>query len=159
MKNDRFRIPSHSTDVLRVMLKDLGLTHPQKGKIPAFKQCGWKQRNSGFLQFFFQSIVRWDFEWSRRVGLNHRPADYESAALPLSYAGSTWKENNHERQIELDHEFGRLPLWSFIPFVAWQRQLERAPATPRKEVKSGRTRKGHCRTISCILFTLSIDKA
>ncbi len=25
--------------------------------------------------------------WSRRVGLNHRPADYESAALPLSYAG------------------------------------------------------------------------
>ena len=26
-------------------------------------------------------------EWSRRVGLNHRPADYESAALPLSYAG------------------------------------------------------------------------
>ena len=27
------------------------------------------------------------FDWSRRVGLNHRPADYESAALPLSYAG------------------------------------------------------------------------
>ena len=26
-------------------------------------------------------------DWSRRVGLNHRPADYESAALPLSYAG------------------------------------------------------------------------
>ena len=28
-----------------------------------------------------------DNKWSRRVGLNHRPADYESAALPLSYAG------------------------------------------------------------------------
>ena len=25
--------------------------------------------------------------WSRRVESNHRPADYESAALPLSYAG------------------------------------------------------------------------
>ena len=25
--------------------------------------------------------------WSRRSGLNRRPADYESAALPLSYAG------------------------------------------------------------------------
>ena len=30
--------------------------------------------------------------WSRRVGLNHRPADYESAALPLSYAGSKKEE-------------------------------------------------------------------
>ena len=104
MKNDRFRIPLHSTDVLRVTLKeDFGLTRPQKGENPAFKQCAWKRRNSGFLQLFFKSIVRWDFEWSRRVGLNHRPADYESAALPLSYAGSTWKESNHERQIELDH--------------------------------------------------------
>ena len=28
-----------------------------------------------------------EHNWSRRVGLNHRPADYESAALPLSYAG------------------------------------------------------------------------
>ena len=26
-------------------------------------------------------------EWSRRVDLNHRPSDYESLALPLSYAG------------------------------------------------------------------------
>jgi hypothetical protein len=26
--------------------------------------------------------------WSRRGGLNSRPTDYESAALPLSYAGS-----------------------------------------------------------------------
>lgn len=26
-------------------------------------------------------------DWSRRSGLNRRPADYESAALPLSYAG------------------------------------------------------------------------
>ncbi len=26
-------------------------------------------------------------KWSRRSGLNRRPADYESAALPLSYAG------------------------------------------------------------------------
>ena len=26
--------------------------------------------------------------WSRRSGLNRRPADYESAALPLSYAGA-----------------------------------------------------------------------
>ena len=25
--------------------------------------------------------------WSRRPGLNRRPADYESAALPLSYVG------------------------------------------------------------------------
>ena len=29
-----------------------------------------------------------DNEWSRWVGLNHRPADYESAALPLSYTGN-----------------------------------------------------------------------
>jgi len=28
-------------------------------------------------------------QWSRRVDLNHRPADYESAALPLSYTGSS----------------------------------------------------------------------
>ena len=35
-----------------------------------------------------------DFEWSRRVGLNHRPADYESAALPLSYAGSIGVRGN-----------------------------------------------------------------
>jgi hypothetical protein len=34
-------------------------------------------------------------KWSRRVGLNHRPADYESAALPLSYAGIIWKDNYH----------------------------------------------------------------
>src|SRR5688572_26729147 len=27
--------------------------------------------------------------WSRRSGLNRGPADYESAALPLSYAGET----------------------------------------------------------------------
>ena len=26
-------------------------------------------------------------DWSRRVDLNHRPSDYESLALPLSYAG------------------------------------------------------------------------
>ena len=26
-------------------------------------------------------------DWSRRSGLNRGPADYESAALPLSYAG------------------------------------------------------------------------
>jgi hypothetical protein len=30
---------------------------------------------------------------SRRVGLNHRPADYESAALPLSYAGIYLRSN------------------------------------------------------------------
>jgi len=29
-----------------------------------------------------------DFNWSRRVGLNHRPTVYETVALPLSYAGS-----------------------------------------------------------------------
>ncbi len=28
-----------------------------------------------------------DLEWSRRADLNRRPADYESAALPLSYVG------------------------------------------------------------------------
>ena len=28
-----------------------------------------------------------DFGWSRRRDLNPRPADYESAALPLSYTG------------------------------------------------------------------------
>jgi hypothetical protein len=28
------------------------------------------------------------FFWSRRGELNSRPADYESAALPLSYVGS-----------------------------------------------------------------------
>ncbi len=27
--------------------------------------------------------------WSRRAGLNRQPADYESAALPLSYVGSS----------------------------------------------------------------------
>ena len=26
-------------------------------------------------------------DWSRRVGLNHRPTVYETVALPLSYAG------------------------------------------------------------------------
>ena len=30
-------------------------------------------------------------EWSRRVDLNHRPSDYESLALPLSYAGLMMK--------------------------------------------------------------------
>jgi hypothetical protein len=29
-------------------------------------------------------------KWSRRAGLNRQPADYESAALPLSYVGP-WK--------------------------------------------------------------------
>ena len=29
-----------------------------------------------------------DSEWSRRRDLNPRPADYESAALPLSYTGA-----------------------------------------------------------------------
>ena len=28
-----------------------------------------------------------EIEWSRRADLNRRPADYESAALPLSYVG------------------------------------------------------------------------
>ena len=28
-------------------------------------------------------------EWSRRSELNRRPTDYESVALPLSYAGLT----------------------------------------------------------------------
>ena len=28
--------------------------------------------------------------WSRRSDLNRGPADYESAALPLSYAGFTY---------------------------------------------------------------------
>src|SRR5438105_41905 len=35
-----------------------------------------------------ESEVR-DSEWSRRRDLNPRPADYESAALPLSYTGFT----------------------------------------------------------------------
>jgi len=34
-----------------------------------------------------ESEVR-DSEWSRRRDLNPRPADYESAALPLSYTGA-----------------------------------------------------------------------
>ena len=51
------------------------------------------------------------------MGLNHRPADYESAALPLSYAGSHWKETNRERQSALEHKLegflcGRLYLSS-----------------------------------------------
>jgi hypothetical protein len=35
-------------------------------------------------------------KWSRRSGLNGRPADYESAALPLSYAGIS-RKNHDER--------------------------------------------------------------
>ena len=34
-----------------------------------------------------QLIAKLLREWSRRAGLNRGPADYESAALPLSYAG------------------------------------------------------------------------
>ena len=37
-------------------------------------------------QGFFEAIFE-GANWSRRSGLNGRPADYESAALPLSYAG------------------------------------------------------------------------
>ena len=33
-----------------------------------------------------------DWLWSRRSDLNRGPADYESAALPLSYAGIFWQE-------------------------------------------------------------------
>jgi hypothetical protein len=39
--------------------------------------------------------------WSRRVGLNHRPADYESAALPLSYAGND--EVRHQRLLVIQY--------------------------------------------------------
>ena len=31
---------------------------------------------------------RYAFKWSRRWDLNPQPADYKSAALPLSYAGT-----------------------------------------------------------------------
>src|SRR5512134_2432796 len=31
--------------------------------------------------------------WSRRAGLNRQPADYESAALPLSYVGPVREEH------------------------------------------------------------------
>lgn len=33
--------------------------------------------------------------WSRRPGLNWRPADYESAALPLSYVGFFKVKSRH----------------------------------------------------------------
>ena len=33
------------------------------------------------------SGLKGTYEWSRRSDLNRRPADYESAALPLSYVG------------------------------------------------------------------------
>ena len=32
-------------------------------------------------------------DWSQRVELNHRPTDYESVALPLSYAGNGFEED------------------------------------------------------------------
>ncbi len=38
--------------------------------------------------------------WSRRAGLNRQPADYESAALPLSYVGPCRKDiGNTEYEI------------------------------------------------------------
>src|SRR3990172_7185001 len=36
--------------------------------------------------------------WSRRPGLNRQPADYESAALPLSYVGPGKRGNGREKQ-------------------------------------------------------------
>src|SRR5438552_1464327 len=38
--------------------------------------------------------------WSRRSGLNRGPADYESAALPLSYAGDV-RRNGHRIRTSL----------------------------------------------------------
>src|SRR5688572_19197327 len=38
-----------------------------------------------------------DSIWSRRGDLNPRPADYESAALPLSYVGKTWQEEDRTK--------------------------------------------------------------
>jgi hypothetical protein len=44
-------------------------------------------------------------DWSRRSGLNRRPADYESAALPLSYAGATIIKRDSPTQCQpiIDH--------------------------------------------------------
>src|SRR5574341_1149592 len=40
------------------------------------------------VPLYERPISKRKFKWSRRSGLNRRPADYESAALPLSYAGA-----------------------------------------------------------------------
>jgi hypothetical protein len=73
------------------------MRHGEKEKgIPVVKggwKGGWKLRleqkkaepPEGDSAYIFSYLLC--FSWSRRSGLNRRPADYESAALPLSYAG------------------------------------------------------------------------
>jgi hypothetical protein len=91
------------------------------------------------------------------VGLNHRPADYESAALPLSYAGSkSRKERNRARYTELENTWGKLSLCSFIPLVTWYRQLVKSSLLPRilkTATDAKEPKRKHCS------LTLSIDKA
>jgi hypothetical protein len=54
-------------------------------------------------------------KWSREWELNPRPADYESAALPLSYLGQTLTNSG-------DLRFGP---WEFGPYLA-----QKFPSTP-----------------------------
>ena len=35
--------------------------------------------------------------WSQRLGLNQRPALYESAALPLSYVGTDGRKDGNDQ--------------------------------------------------------------
>ena len=61
----------------------------------SFKMTERRVRNDIFSNYDTVSprgshVIRglaWAAQKSQRVGLNHRPTDYESVALPLSYAG------------------------------------------------------------------------
>jgi hypothetical protein len=56
----------------------------QKGKKTGFRvKPGMTIKVKGVMTHY----TRRYFYWSRQGDLNPRPADYESAALPLSYAG------------------------------------------------------------------------
>src|SRR4051794_1139707 len=46
-----------------------------------------RKRGEKHVGFFWPATPRPGGNWSRRSDLNRRPADYESAALPLSYVG------------------------------------------------------------------------
>src|SRR3972149_6026603 len=63
-----------------------------KAKGKTAPSSGFIFLESGFIFLEYGSRGGGDF-WSRRSGLNRRPADYESAALPLSYAGQAESMN------------------------------------------------------------------
>ena len=58
--------------------------------LEALARTNWVQKDAAGLLRIGPRVPndRIKTSWSRRSGLNRRPADYESAALPLSYAGA-----------------------------------------------------------------------